>query len=180
METGFGTGSTAVHMLAASASWGGNVLSIDWSEKNFNHIGKRNLERSGYGERHQLIERPSFEVMAELLIDRRQFDFVFVDGWKSFDYLAYECFVVNQLLPVGGCLMFDDAQLPSMRKLIKMLVGHYQYEEIDYIRFGQPTSLRIFQILTCRSLARPYRAFVKTLATKDQGPMKDGYFYSPF
>ena len=180
LETGFGTGSTAIYMLAATELGGGKVTSLDWSEQNFNDIGKDNVCASGFEARHALYERPSFEVMAEFLTEGRQFDFVFIDGWKTFDYLAYETFIINRMMPKGGCLMFDDSNLPSVQKLIRMLKAHYLFREIDYSRYGQSPKLRLYHILTTRSTARPYRAIIKTVDTEEQPPLQDWTFYARF
>ena len=180
LETGFGTGSTALYMLHASDRWGGRVTSIDWSADNFNHIGKEIMSRSKMSERHTLIEEPSLGPMARLLLDGAAFDFVFIDGWKTFDYLAYEVFIINRLLRTGGCLMFDDTYLPAVQKIISMLVRHYGYQEIDYRQHGQPVALRLFQMLTTRRLSRPYRAFKKTMDVADQHPTRDWTFFRRF
>ncbi len=172
LETGFGTGSTATYMLAATEPRGGHVTSLDWSEQDFNHIGKANVRAAGFEDRHTLHERPSFEVMAEFLTAGRRFDFVFIDGWKTFDYLAYETFIINRMMPRGGCIMFDDSYLPSVRKLIGMLESHYRYEEIDYPRYGQGHRLRLYHLLTTRSPGRPYRAIIKTVETEEQPVVK--------
>lgn len=180
LETGFGTGSTAIYMLAATEAGGGAVTSLDWSARNFNAIGKDNVRGSGFAARHTLHERPSFEVMAEFLTAGSRFDFVFIDGWKTFDYLAYETFIVNRMMPKGGCLMFDDSGLPSVRQLIGMLKSHYLFEEIDYRRYGQGHRLRLRHVLTTRSPARPYRAIIKTVNTEQQPTTSDWRFHARF
>lgn len=180
LETGFGTGSSTLYMLNATADCGGHVTSLDWSATNFNNIGKEIIAQSCMTARHTLIEEPSHMPMARLLTDGPTFDFAFIDGWKTFDYLAYEIFILNRLLRVGGCVMFDDTYLPSVRKIIAMLRRHYEYEEINYRKHGQPNTLRTFHILTTKKLHRPYRALIKTKDVSDQPPSRDWMFYRRF
>lgn len=74
------------------------VFSIDWSESQFNDIGRRNIERYGADGRHLLFEEPSWQVFPRLLTAGQQLDFVFINGWKTFDYLVYELFIINRML----------------------------------------------------------------------------------
>jgi predicted O-methyltransferase YrrM len=181
IQTGFGTGSTALYMLAAlDKVGGGEVVSIDWSETNFNEVGRRHLARSGWLWRHSLVEEPSHGVVARFLNDGRRCDFVFIDGWKTFDYLAFELFAFNRMLADGGCVMFDDCQLPSVRRAINLLKRHYGYEEVDYRGLGVTWRLRLFQILTTGSLRQPYRALRKAVPLHAQPPTQDWTFYRHF
>jgi len=181
IQTGFGTGSTALYMLAALRKLGGGeVVSIDWSETSFNEVGRRHLARSGLSEHHDLIEEPSYGVVARFLNEGRRWDFIFIDGWKTFDYLAFELFAFNRMLADGGAIMFDDCQLPAVRRAISMLKRHYGYEEVDYRTLGQTLRLRILQILTTRSLLRPYRALRKAVPLQSQQPTRDWTFYRRF
>jgi predicted O-methyltransferase YrrM len=174
-ETGFGTGSTAAYMLDALPA-DGSLVSIDWSADNFNHIGRQTIERLGAAKRHTLIEEQSWRVLPRLLAGGREFDLVFIDGWKTFDYLAYELFLFNRMLAVGGMIVFDDSYLPAVRKAARLLKRHYGYREADY---GDGWRLRLFHVLTRRSLHRPFRALQKILAVDDQQPTRDWTFYRP-
>jgi predicted O-methyltransferase YrrM len=177
LETGFGTGSSALYMLDATNANHGRVISLDWSENQFNDVGRRNVEHYGAGDRHTLVEEPSWQVFPRLLAAGQQLDFVFIDGWKTFDYLIYELFLINRMLAVGGTIMFDDSYLPSVRKATSVLKSHYGYREVEYEEYGQPWRLRLFHILTRRSLHRPYCAFQKILSTGDQESSRDWTFY---
>jgi predicted O-methyltransferase YrrM len=177
LETGFGTGSTALYML--SATGGGEVTSIDWSATQFNEIGKRLLEQTN-AKSHTLIEEPSERALSRLYIEGRAFDFAYLDGWKTFDHLALETYIVNRMLKDGGVLMFDDTRMPSVNKIARMLVSHYNYQEIAYTDHNENWRLRLWHILTTRSLRRPYRAFLKATRVEDQPAFKDYRFFRRF
>lgn len=180
LQTGFGTGSTALYMLQATEGGDGTVLSLDWSPNNFNEIGRRHLAGTRFERRHTLIEEPSYRGMARLLLENATFDFVFLDGWKTFDYVAHELFAVNRLLSDGGCIMFDDSHMPSVDRAISLLLRHYGYREIDYAEYGQTTGLRLFHLLTTRTWRRPYRALRKLVPVAEQRPTVDYTFYRRF
>jgi len=179
LQTGFGTGSTALYMLLATEP-GGTVLSLDWATNNFNDVGRRHLAGTRFESRHTLIEEPSFRALSRLLQAETPFDFVFLDGWKTFDYLAHELFIINRLLSDGGCVMFDDTHMPAVHRAIGLLTRHYGYREIYYARYGEPAALRAYQVLTSRSFRRPYRAFLKAIPVAEQAPTHDYTFYRRF
>jgi len=178
LETGFATGSTAVYMLAATAANSGRVVSIDNSQGGHAvEVGKNSVRRSGMGDRHELFLEDSSSVIRRLREQGESFDFAFLDGWKSFDHLAYEIFLLDEMMPVGGMMVFDDSYMPGVRQAIRLLLRYYEFDEIDYSQFGESWRTRIYLSLSCRSPFRPFRAFRKTKASADQRRKTDPYFF---
>ena len=58
------------------------------------------------------------------------FDFAFVDGLHRFDQMALEFFYINRMLDVGGIVIFDDMQLPSVQKILSYIDGYDCYERL--------------------------------------------------
>ena len=177
LETGFHTGSSALYLLTAIDARDGDVTSICVDDDETVAHGLQLLEGAGFRERHRLMRVNSNRALPELLLDGEKFDLIFMDGWKTFDHLAFEVYAFNQLLETGGTIVFDDAYMPSVRMAIRLLVRYYDYEEIDYLAHNQSGSRRLFQILTRRSLRRPYRALTKTIDTNSQAPFLDWHFF---
>jgi predicted O-methyltransferase YrrM len=177
LETGFGTGRTAIYMLHATRAVAGTVTSVDWSPDRFNRIGREVVARSPDARRHRLIEEPSEDVLPRLHLAGETFDFVFVDGWKSFDQLAFEAFLLDRMLPVGGVICYDDAATPSVRGAIRLLKAYYGYAEVPRRASGGEWRQRLFEILTRRTFRRPYRALRKTVATADRPARRNPYFF---
>ena len=100
LETEFGTGSTALYMLCA-VSEGGNVVSIDKPIGDFSDIGKRNLKRALFSGAHELIEESSQKTLPALYCNNREFDFIYLDGWKTFDHVAMEVYFAACVLRSG-------------------------------------------------------------------------------
>jgi hypothetical protein len=49
-----------------------------------------------------------------LVTEGLRVDFAFVDGHHLFDYVVTECLFLGKLLPRGGLLVVDDANLPAI------------------------------------------------------------------
>jgi predicted O-methyltransferase YrrM len=189
LETGFHTGSTALYMCAAIAGDDGeageaedgesdaSVVSICIDDDESIQRGVNLLEKLGVGGHHKLIRANSNKVLAEMFLAGERFDFIFIDGWKTFDHLAYEIYLYNQMLEKGGIIVFDDSWLPSIQKIIILLQRFYGYRELDYAQFNQSKRLRLWHILTMRSFRRPYRGVEKMLDTSEQAPIQDWTFH---
>ena len=68
-------------------------------------------------------DRPSYEVLPELLANGRQIDLAYVDSLKVFDLLLVDVFFLTRLLRVGGVLVFDDRDWPGVRKLVRYMAS---------------------------------------------------------
>jgi predicted O-methyltransferase YrrM len=161
IEIGFATGSTALYMLEAVAPKGGHVTSIDFCQSDFGYLGVKLVGESPYRSHHTLIEGNSNVVLPSLLRQGDKFDLAFTDGWKVFDHLLLDVYYLVRLLKEGGALMFDDARMPSTRRVISIVKRYYGFKEVNYQALGETRSDRAYMMLTTRSVRRPYRAFVK-------------------
>lgn len=163
LEIGFGTGSTALYMLdAVQGMAGAEVTSIDLKDSAMNNIGRQNLASSGYTVPHSLILDDSNLALPRLFAEGRRFDFVYVDGWKTFDHLAMEMYFLARMLTPGGFIVFDDAYVGGMNKVIAMVKAFYDFSEVDYREaYGEDSRLRLMQVLTHGRFRRAYRALRK-------------------
>jgi predicted O-methyltransferase YrrM len=62
-----------------------------------------------------------------------RFDFIFVDGFHTFDHTLLDCFFATRLLRVGGCLAIDDVHFRSVRRVVDFLRQYPCYEEIGTV-----------------------------------------------
>lgn len=181
LETGFHTGSTALYMAAAVEDRDGRVVSICVDDDESVERGLELLRTTGHDGRHRLVQANSNRALPQMFLAGDRFDFIFMDGWKTFDHLAFEIYLFNQLLETGGVIAFDDAYMPSVRKAIRLLKRYYGYQEVDYAAHNQTRRLRLQQLLVGllirRSARRPYRALKKTVDTDKQMPVLDWHFY---
>ena len=59
----------------------------------------------------------------------RRFDFIFVDGWHTFDHTLVDCFYATRLLRVGGYLVIDDLKIPPVRRAAEYFAAYPCYRE---------------------------------------------------
>lgn len=119
------------------------------------------VRTSSWPQCHRYIEGNTNLVLPDLYAKKERFGLIFLDGWKTFDHLMVNLYYCSRMLVRGGYLIFDDTLMPFVNKVITLLLTHYSYKEVSYSTFGENARGRLWQILSTRSLTRPYRAFVK-------------------
>ncbi len=90
-------------------------------------IGIRNLQ-AGDINFFSLIEEPSELALPKLLERKETFDFGFIDGWHTFDHALLDFFYLNRLIRIGGMIVFDDANWPSISNLLRYLSRYPAYK----------------------------------------------------
>jgi predicted O-methyltransferase YrrM len=97
-------------------------------------LGLLNLERCGYGALVEAHELPSEIALPHLLQKGQKVDFVFIDGWHTFDHCLLDFFYANRLLNVGGAIVFHDADGPPVKKVIHYACRYPAYRWLGEIR----------------------------------------------
>ena len=90
--------------------------------------GMRHIEEAGFATMVELREEPSYRVLPQLERDRLEIDLAFIDGWHTYDFVFVDFFFVDKLLCEGGVVVFDDADWPSIRPVIRYAVTNLSYE----------------------------------------------------
>ncbi len=91
-------------------------------------IGWRHLEEAGFSSMLEIHRETSQRVLPQLERDGLAIDFAFIDGWHTFDHVFVDFFYIDKLLKPGAVIMFDDADWPSVRKVIRYAVSNLGYE----------------------------------------------------
>lgn len=110
LEIGCACGLSSLHICDALASRpGARHLIIDpFQTSVYDSVGLLNLEQAGIGF-FDLIEKRSEFALPELLSQGEStFDFIFIDGWHTFDHTLLDAFYATRLLRTGGYLVIDD------------------------------------------------------------------------
>lgn len=134
LEVGCATGVSTLAILSKLEQLGGDRthIAIDPNqtgyESGYSGIGVEMVRRAGLQQRFTLIEKPSHLGLPALLAEGRKFDFIFIDGWHSFDYAFVDYYYSDLLLNDGGILVFDDVCMPPIRHVCWFLETHKPYD----------------------------------------------------
>lgn len=134
VETGFAYGLSASWLLeGALGSWSDlgcpedrrpGLVSIDpYQTKVWGGAGRRHLREAGVGGMHTHLEERSETAMARAFLERRVFDFAFIDGDHRFEYAFVDTFFARRLVPAGALIVLDDAWMPAVRKCAGFFVA---------------------------------------------------------
>lgn len=180
LEIGMACGLSSLAIVRGLHDAGGNgkLISIDPGQTSqYKRVGRTNIERAGYGDRHELIEALDYLALPMLLQRNQRIDFAYIDGWHTFDYALLDFFYCDKLLNVGGVVAFNDCGYRSVHKVLKFVRTHRHYKDLNV---GLPRSYkgRNLLISTARrlmGLSTEDRYFQKL---EDWEP--NWNFYAPF
>jgi predicted O-methyltransferase YrrM len=102
----------------------------EYSSDGYEGIGLLNLRRAGFEDLITFYPELSYRCLPRLEARQETFDFAFVDGMHTFDYVFTDFFYIDKMLPVGGVIVFDDVYYPSIRKLCRYILTNLPYEAI--------------------------------------------------
>jgi len=134
LEVGMACGVSSLAILTALRDLGGDgrLISIDPHQSTqWRRCGVTAVERAGLGERHRLIEEASQLALPRLLAERTAAQVAYIDGWHTFDCALLDFWYADRMLTVGGVVGFNDCGLPSIEKVIRFVLSHRKYQEIQ-------------------------------------------------
>ncbi len=161
LEIGMANGTSSVVICdALKKNGGGTLTSIDPYQTGpiYNSQGIRNVCKANMQHLHRLLEEPDYLALPRLIKEGCSFDFIFLDGWHSFDYTMVDFFFADLLLKEGGIVAFHDSSSPPVYEAICFLESHKPYE-----RLCPPVSVEIRSIFG--RTWRRIRTFFKGPAT---------------
>ncbi|MEH2419379.1 MAG: class I SAM-dependent methyltransferase [Nostoc sp.] len=133
LEVGCAYGLSSLNIcLAIRERVGASHTIIDpFQNIHWDGVGIRNLDEAGI-DFFDLIQVKSEFALPRLLEEKEgEFDFIFIDGWHTFDHTLIDAFYASRLLRVGGYLVVDDISLPSVKRVVNFLKNYPCYEEYD-------------------------------------------------
>ncbi len=134
LEVGMAFGVSTLAILAALRDGGqpGKLISIDPDQStDWSGCGLYAVARAGLSEWHEFVEDYDYHVLPRLLSSGLRIDFAYLDGWHTFDYALLDWWFVDKMLSVGGIVGFNDCGWPAVDKVIKFVLTHRKYAEID-------------------------------------------------
>lgn len=133
LEIGCANGVSTLAMLEALESRGeGHLYSVDPAQRShYDGAGIMAVANAGLADRHTLVEDYDYFALPTLLRRGLRFDFVYIDGWHTFDHVLLDLFFSDKLLKVGGTIAFNDVGMPAVRRATRFLTSHRHYVEVD-------------------------------------------------
>ena len=101
---------------------------------------RKGVKEFGLDKRSKCIMKKSYEALPELL-KKEKFDFIFIDGWHTFDYTLIDFFYSNLLLKIGGIILIDDALHRGVGKSVQYFDKNYLF----YKRIPSPKTVACYQ-----------------------------------
>jgi len=131
LEVGMAFGLSTLAICQGLIETGGNqhIVMDPYQESDYQGTALRHLERAGLRHLADFYLESSHEVLPRLEAAGTCVDFAFVDGIHLVDYTMVEFFYIDRMLRRGGLLVFDDLQLPSIRKVVRFAVANRGYRD---------------------------------------------------
>lgn len=129
IEVGLAYGISALFICEAlQKNYPAHHIIIDPFQFNYwKGIGLENLKRAGYGEIIEFHKEYSHIALPQLESKQIKIDFAFIDGMHTFDHTLLDFFFVDRLLNVGGIVVIDDCDFPSIKKVCRFIARNRSY-----------------------------------------------------
>lgn len=130
LEVGCAFGLSSLHICKAlqSRTRASHTIIDPFQTTQWDSVGVKNLEEAGIRFFNLVEVKSEFALPRILEQGEGRFDFIFIDGWHTFDHTLLDCFYATRLLRVGGYLAIDDVIFPAVRRVVDFLLNYPCYE----------------------------------------------------
>lgn len=135
LEIGLATGVSAIFITQAIKDIKSKDVHIaidPYQTEQWKDLGLKNIKKANLEDNFTLIQEKS-EYALPVLAKKKHgtFNFIFIDGFHTFDNTLIDFYYSNLLLKVGGYIVIDDILHKGVSKFIKYLQSNYKnYEHI--------------------------------------------------
>lgn len=160
LEVGCAWGLSSLYICSAlSDRENANHTILDpFQSTQWDNVGIRNLESGGYS-KYELLEEKSEIALPLLLRDNgSNFDFIFIDGWHTFDHTLLDIFYSLELLKTNGILVIDDVSMMSVRQAVDFILQFDHVELIESLQNPILTRSRVEMVVNFTLILRSKRA----------------------
>jgi hypothetical protein len=136
VEVGLAFGISTLYILEAFSETGAEkLIGMDPDQhQGFRGGGLNNIRRAGYEDLYEFHDETSQQLLPTLVGRGQRIDFAFIDGWHTFDHALIDFFFIDQILNVGGIVVFDDVGYPSIKRVCDFIITNRGYEIYDCVR----------------------------------------------
>ncbi len=143
LEVGLAHGLSSIYILKNKNT---SLISIDPFQKSqWDNDGLKFIKHFNFDKRHKLIEKKSYNALPELLNKHgeKSFDFIFIDGFHTFDYTLIDFFYSDLLLEINGIIIIDDALHQGVRQCCEYLNKNFKH----FKKLDSPNSIAVYKKL---------------------------------
>jgi predicted O-methyltransferase YrrM len=182
VEVGLAFGISTLYILEAFKEVGAQkLIGMDPAQQDdyWRGGGLRNIETAGYADLYEFHENTSQQVLPELVKKEQRIDFAFIDGWHTFDHTLIDFFYIDQMLNVGGVVVFDDVGYPAIRRVCDFVLTNRDYEILDSVHLNNGNGMRGWGKRQLNTLLDPLVRTDKTpgaAASRAEAQISDVYF----
>jgi predicted O-methyltransferase YrrM len=130
LEVGCAHGISSLTICSALAERAGarHTIVDPFQRTHWRGVGVTNLQRAAL-HNYELIEQGSEFALPKLALERpRSFDFIFIDGFHTFDHTLIDLFYSNLLVRIGGIIVVDDCKLKPVAKAVSYFSKYPAYQ----------------------------------------------------
>jgi predicted O-methyltransferase YrrM len=130
LEVGCAFGLSSLHICKAlqSRTRASHTIIDPFQTTQWDGVGVKHLEEAGIRFFNLVEVKSEFALPRILEQGEGRFDFIFIDGWHTFDHTLLDCFYATRLLRVGGYLAIDDVIFPAVRRVVDFVLNYPCYE----------------------------------------------------
>ncbi|MGH9421612.1 MAG: class I SAM-dependent methyltransferase [Thermoanaerobaculia bacterium] len=123
------------------------LISFDPTQRladSWNSAGLFQVERAGLSGVVELRDETSQRGLPKLVDSGYRCQIGFIDGWHTFDHTLIDFFYIDQMLDIGGHIVFDDTLYPSIHSVVRFVLANRNYElaGVENLSFDDPIGLR--------------------------------------
>ena len=157
LETGVANGLSTLAIASAVQELGGHHFGVDPCQiSDHDEAAIVLMNEFGLIDSFTLLDGPAHLELPHLIQNQKRFDFIFIDGIHLFDFKLIDFFLADQLLQPGGFLLFHDLLIPSVKKTLRYIQRHRDYELLPTPTL-RPSVIRKMRYLAAAFLKRrPY------------------------
>jgi hypothetical protein len=104
------------------------LTSIDPCQKTkWGNIGIDNVYNVELSEHHELIDEVNNMAFAKLILDKKKYDIIFLNGWTTFNNILTDFINVYELVKIDGYIVINNISQPGISQLIDFIINNYQF-----------------------------------------------------
>jgi predicted O-methyltransferase YrrM len=129
LEIGLAYGFSTIWIMDALPPEGSHVA-LDPCQASWWHgVGETQARRLP-GKQFRWLEEYSIHALSDWIRAGEKFDFIFIDGAHRFDDVLVDFYLCDQVLEVGGLMVFDDVWMASIRTVLAFVLANRAYQVV--------------------------------------------------